>query len=152
MPRASKNQVRVYRETIFPLIEGKKMSKQDFSELTGHNKTYINTILSPGYRDVSRAQVMLWANILGVTDDDITAIPKYKEEPKPYTTTAYAVDAESVQEIVAKAVNDNAAELTGLITDGFRMLHQDIQLLIETMDRYWKPTEPKYEIVEREQP
>ena len=146
MPRIKNNKVRVYRETIFPLIEG-KMTKQDFSELTGHNKTYINTMMAPGYRDVARAQVMLWANILGVAEDDITAIPKYKEEPKTFTI---AKESEDFIKAITGA-KDNE-ELKELITDGFRMLHQDIQLLIEAMDRYWKPTEPKYEIKEREQP
>ena len=54
--------------------------------------------------------------------------------------------------VTVKKLELDMTELYALLTDGFRMLHLDLQILTETMDKYWKPTEPKYEVKEREQP
>lgn len=125
---------RVYRETIFPIIEG-KMTKQAFSFATGHSGNYINGMFIKGYNDVKVQAIALWASILGVTPEDITAIPVAKKVETPQTTTVVDLKTEALE---------------ALIIDGFRMIHQDLLTLIETMDKYWKPEMPTIDRGQRE--
>lgn len=117
---------RVYRETLFPLIEA-KMSKQQFSLATGHCESYVNSMFIKGWCDIAVQAIALWSTILGVTPEDITEVPVSKKAPDVQTPAV---------------VNVKTDELEALIIDGFRMIHQDLLVLIETMDKYWKPEMP----------
>lgn len=128
--------VRVYRETMDAVLAQKGITKAQFNDLIGCSGSYYTTTFQRGYADLTEARARMWANAIDVSIDLITAIPHSKKNTQHTEPTIELVDAD---------------RLEGLILDGFRMIHQDIQLLIEAMDRYWKPEEPRYQIKEREQ-
>lgn len=148
MGRTKAERKRIYKETVEKMLKQHGMNKSEFNDAMGHGKSWFPTTFAKGYYDISTANLRLWAFVIGCKEDELTEIPKAKEEPKAYTI-ANSAEAMLMTDI---RLNKDMEELTALITDGFRMIHQDIQLLIETMDRYWKPEEPKYEAKEREQP
>lgn len=135
---------KVYKETMDKILHDKKMTQRDFAEMVGQSVAYYPNLFAKGYKDVTVRKIAMWSKLLDISEDEITAIPKAK---KTYTI---ATEAEEIAKESAKT--QNLAELYALLIDGFRMIHQDIQILTDTMHKYWKPEEPKYEVKEREQP
>lgn len=134
---------RVYRETMDDILAQKHISRIKFSEAIGRSHAYYTTIFRKGYSDISIPQLRLWALTLNVSEDTITAIP---------VSSGMMVKSDAPAASPANtATKEQVEELHAMLVDGFAMLHQDLQILVETMHRYWKPEEPKYEIREREQ-
>lgn len=146
MGRTKLQRTRIYRETVDKCLADHDMRKTDFCDAMGHTSAWYGTTFgTKGYYNITKAQLKLWAITIGCTEDELTKIPVAvpKKEEKP-TVTEVGVTNDELMAVVNN--------LTATLIDGFRMLHQDIQILTETMHKYWKPEEPKYEIKEREQP
>lgn len=145
MARTKSERKRIYRETVSKVLADKGMKKSDFCDAMGHTDGWYGATFSKGYYDITKANLRLWSIIIGCTEEELTAIPMFKEEPKAEPlNTPNTADMDALMALVANH--------TQTMVEGIRMLHTDIRNLIETMDKYWKPTEPKYEVKEREQP
>ncbi len=145
MPRTKAKTVRVYRETMDRILDGKGLERRDFNEMTGNSRSYFSTTFAKGYADVTVQRLTMWRTLLGVSEEEIRAIPTSKTE------AATPAKAETQPEVLEE-IRKQGEETRALLTDGFAMIHQDIQMLIETMHRYWRSEEPKYEVIDREQP
>lgn len=145
MGRTRVERKRIYRETVDRVLDKYRLSKTEFNKMMGHGGSWYGTTFNKGYYDISTANLRLWAFTIGCTEEELTEIPTAKKTPQPVCN----VDSEIMYGAVKR---EDLEELIAMLTDGFRMLHQDLQILTETMDKYWKPTEPKYEVKEREQP
>lgn len=139
MARTKSERKRIYRETVDKCLADHNMRKTDFCDAMGHTHGWYSVTFSKGYYDITKANLRLWSIIIGCTEEELTAIPM-----------ARAISKDEIPAV--DEVKFDLTELIAMLTDGFRMLHKDLQILTETMDKYWKPTEPKYEVKEREQP
>jgi hypothetical protein len=135
---------KVYRETIETLLEKKKMTKMGFCEQIGYTQSWFSKAFGKGYCDVAMPNIKLWAIVIGCTEEELTAIPVSPSGKKKADR-----EAERPAEIVS---TEQIGNLTATMIDGFAMLHQDLQILIETMHKYWRSEEPKYQVRDREQP
>lgn len=133
---------KVYRETIDALLKKKKMTRTDFCEQIGYTPSWFSKSFAKGYYEVPKPNLLLWALVIGCAEADITAIPV---SPK-----GKAKNNADCQDSVEP--NKETADIKETMVDGFRMLHQDLQMLIETMHKYWRSEEPKYQVRDREQP
>lgn len=137
---------RIYRETLYNVCHDEGTNASRLSEAMGYGKTYLSRIVYEGYGDVTDATLNLMALTLGVSKNKLTEVPVsphgLKKEAREAATKAAAVTDDQAAMV---------ANLNATVIDGFAMLHQDIQMLIETMHKYWKPEEPKYEVKEKEQ-
>lgn len=148
MGRVTQERKRIYKETVEEVLKKYRLSKGKFCEDMGHSGSWFGTTLARGYYDIAKPNLRMWAMVIGCTEDELTAIPvspqgKAKEKQEKQDSAQAAADNETLSML---------ANLMATMLEGFSMLHTDIRNLIETMDKYWKPTEPKYEIREREQP
>lgn len=144
MARSATARQRIYRETVDQVLSKYRLSKSEFCKQMDHSQSWYATTFGKGFYDITKASLRLWSVVIGCTEDELTAIPvnpQGKQNQKE--SEAKTADADTVAMI---------ANLTATMVDGFAMLHQDIQMLIETMHKYWRSEEPKYEVKEREQP
>jgi hypothetical protein len=144
MARTTTARQRIYRETVDQVLSKYRLSKSEFCKQMDHSQSWYATTFGKGFYDIAKASLRLWAVVIGCTEDELTAIP-VNPQGKQTQKGAEAKTADS--DTVAMIAN-----LTATMVDGFAMLHQDVQMLIETMHKYWRSEEPKYEVKEREQP
>jgi hypothetical protein len=144
MARTTTARQRIYRETVDQVLSKYRLSKSEFCKQMDHSQSWYATTFGKGFYDITKASLRLWSVVIGCTEDELTAIPVNPQgKQKQKEAEAKTADADTVAMI---------ANLTATMVDGFAMLHQDIQMLIETMHKYWRSEEPKYEVKEREQP
>ena len=143
MARTAIPKVKIYKETMEDLLHEKRLSKKDFCDAMGHTASWYPMLFQRGYAEINKANLKLWAFALGCVEDDLTKIPVSPQGKRKQEEAKAAAD----NEVLAMLANTQATMI-----DGFAMIHQDIQMLIETMHKYWKSEEPKYEVKEREQP
>ncbi len=144
MGRTVQERKRIYRETVDQVLKKYRLSKGEFCQQMDHSSGWYGTTFTKGYYDITKPQLRLWAMTIGCAEDELTAIPVNPQGKQTQKEAeAKTTDADTTAMI---------ANLTATMVDGFAMLHQDIQMLIETMHKYWRSEEPKYEIKEREQP
>ena len=137
---------RIYRETLYKVCHDEGTNASRLSEAMGYGKTYLSHVVYEGYGDVTDATLNLMALTLGVSKSKLTEVPVSPQGLKKAAQEAATKAAAVTDDQAAMVANFNAT-----VIDGFAMLHQDIQMLIETMNRYWKPEEPKYEVKDKEQ-
>ena len=143
MGRTVQERKRIYRETVEAVLTKYRLSKGRFCQEMDHTASWFGTTFAKGYYDIKKPNLKLWAITIGCTEEELTAIPVSTQGKEEKQTKTESVNGDTIAML---------AEMTATMLEGFRMLHTDIRNLIETMDRYWKPTEPKYQIQEREQP
>lgn len=117
--------------------------------ITKQNVIDAKKLLALGLKQVEVARLVGIGN--GTVSEIKTGKYDFLLEDKPQEK---ADDANNFMEQIA--VSNDAIALTistatEMIRDGFKMLHVDIRNLIDTMDKYWKPEPPKYQIRDREQ-
>lgn len=144
MGRTAMERKKIYKETVEAVLKKYRMSKGEFCEAMEHTAAWFGTTFAKGWYDITKPNLKLWAITIGCDEDELTAIPV---SPQGKAEKKSAEKAQANDDSVAMIAN-----LTATMVDGFAMLHQDIQMLIETMHKYWKSEEPKYEVKEREQP
>ena len=141
MGRQKSERRRIYKETVDKVLKDYDLNSIRFSDLMEYSSSWYSKTFSKGYYDITVQKLRMWAILIGCTEEELLEIPVAKGKVIP---------AEDF--VTVKKLELDMTELYALLTDGFRMLHQDLLILTETMDKYWKPTEPKYEVKEREQP
>lgn len=148
MSHTKKKRIRVYRETMDALIAQKGITKTEFNRLVGHSDGYITAMMQKGYADILDNRVGLWATVLDVSPELVAAIPYSKREQE-------AVKVENPVQLEIPCLEgvskEQFKELYSMLVDGFAMIHQDLQMLTDTMHKYWRPEEPRYQVKEREQ-
>ena len=137
---------RIYRETLYRVCHDEGTNASRLSEAMGYGKTYLSHVVYEGYGDVTDATLNLMALTLGVSKSKLTEVPVSPQGLKKAAQEAATKAAAVTDDQAAMIANMNATMI-----DGFAMLHQDLKTLIEAMDRYWKPEEPRYEVKEKEQ-
>jgi len=138
---------RIYRETLYKVCHDEGTNASRLSEAMGYGKTYLSHVVYEGYGDVTDATLNLMALTLGVSKSKLTEVPV---SPQGLKKAAQ----EAATKAAAAMTDDHAAmiaNMNGTMIDGFAMLHQDIQMLIETMHKYWRSEEPKYVVKDKEQ-
>ena len=141
MARQKEEKTKIWRETFERICGDCGLTKTDIEKRLGKGNGWLYHRLLKGYGEFTKMEVFSIAAIVGCTEEELQEIPVAKGKVIP---------AEDF--VTVKKLELDMTELYALLTDGFRMLHLDLQILTETMDKYWKPTEPKYEVKEREQP
>ena len=139
--------MKVWKETLYQIIEAKGTTAKKVSKEMGYNENYIALAFTKsgrGYAELHKVQAVALCAVLGCTEEDLTAIPMSPE--------AKAKEDRIIEYAFNGATKEQMDRLTDQITAGFAMVHTDIRNLIEVMEKYWKPSEPKYELKEREQP
>ena len=125
---------KIYKETVEAVLKKHDYTKGQFCRDMDHTSAWFGTTFVKGYYDITKPQLRLWAMTIGCTEDELTAIP-VNPQGKQMQKEAEDKTADAVTTAMI-------ADLTSTMIEGFRMLHHDIKTLIETMDKYWKPTEP----------
>lgn len=143
MGRTAMERKRIYKETVEAVLKKYRMSKGEFREAMEHTASWFGTTFAKGWYDITKPNLKLWAITIGCSEDELTAIP-VSPQGKAEKKASEDADSDTTTAMIAS--------LTATMIDGFAMLHQDVQMLIETMHKYWRSEEPKYEIKEREQP
>lgn len=145
MSRSAQPRTKIYRETVDRVLENHKMSKSEFCFNMGHTTGWYGVTFKRGFYDITKPSLRLWATVIGCEEDELTKVP-VSNVGKTYT-----ISTEAEELARTKVMEKNLAEMRELLTDGFKMLHTDIRNLIETMDKYWKPDPPKYQVKDVEQ-
>lgn len=134
MARPTLERKKIYKETVEAVLAKHDYSKGQFCQDMDHTSAWFSTTFTNGYYNITKPQLRLWAMTIGCTEDELTAIPVSPAgERKRKEAEAKTAD------VVTTAM---IADLTATMIEGFRMLHQDILSLIDTMDKYWKPEMP----------
>lgn len=104
----------IYKETMYKLIKENGLSGEAISKEFGKSPNWIASMFSPhGWHDFDVVYIRAFCNILKCTEKDLCKKPYAKEENRP------------------------KEDYYGLITDGFKMVHADLQHLVALMNRYW---------------
>lgn len=119
--------MKIWRETLYQIADKAGLSVGAVCEMMGNTKSALPKRLMNGSADFKKVEVLALCSILGCTEKELGAIP-----------------------VSPTAKRDNE-DLHALIADGFKMIHTDLRNLIETMDKYWKPDPPKYQVKDVEQ-
>lgn len=134
MARPTLERKKIYKETVEAVLAKHDYSKGQFCRDMDHTSAWFSTTFTNGYYNITKPQLRLWAMTIGCTEDELTAIPVSPAgERKRKEAEAKTAD------VVTTAM---IADLTATMIEGFRMLHQDMLNLIDTMDKYWKPEMP----------
>ena len=114
-------------------------------------------------------EVFAIASVIGCTKEELTSVParfeaqeqaqKAQEATPPQTMALNAELSEALKEIrhmvsalgMTNPKQSQIAKIHEDMRDIAKMLHTDIRNLIETMDKYWKPQPPKYQVKDREE-
>ena len=143
----------VYKETCEALRHKRGMALSELSRSIGYDQSWLSNKFSSGYAIFSAPEMKLLCIGLGCTENELTASPKQLAETpenKCGMKSAPYIDLDAVASSMANTIAaackyDGATarqheELHETIRAGFAMLHSDLRNLIETMDKYWKPS------------
>ena len=130
-----------YRETFNAVFAEHGTNASKVCQAVNKSTTWLAKKMEVGYAMFSTMELIAIANVVGCRVDDLSAIPTKASRPTERTTAA-----------AAGLTKEQMDEVLSLIADGFKMLHTDVRNAIETMDKYWKPEPPKYNVKDIEKP
>lgn len=145
--------VKVYKETMDCLLQKAGMNKKEFSELLGYSRAWCGIAFKRGYYDLPITKKKLWSHVLKCREEDLTAIPVSQEgkvDRVESVMPSIQVLLDAIQNL-ANIVHGEIIEVQELHKDIAKMLHTDIRSVVDTMDKYWRPDPPKYQVKDIEQ-
>lgn len=104
----------IYRETMYKLLKENGLTGEKVSREFGKSPNWLAGMFSPrGYHNFDTVYTKAFCQILHCTEKELGASPYIIKEVKPKEDTY------------------------GIIVDGFKMIHADIQHLIAVMHQCW---------------
>lgn len=153
-PMKSKEQ-KVYRETFEKLLRNSKTSYSKISKDMGYTSSWLSHKFDRGYATFTRAETICIMALLKCEENELYAIPVKNNDKKENDDAVENNNLNAVILLVDNLIRQSQElieKTNSLIIDAAKMLHTDVRNLIETMDKYWKPEPPKYQVKDREQP
>ena len=140
--------MRIWKETLYQIIESKKKTVGEVGESLGKTRSYLPKRLMQGYDEFKTIEALALCSILGCTKEELGAIPakgeNRKDEDGDVLTELQMLSANIASGLMMlrkdMPTNDKIDGLHEMIRDGFKMLHTDIRALIASMEKCWGET------------